>query len=125
MDERESLDAFGRVVTTSLRDAGIKDGDSLLAGKWRAPSLQKLQAALAEFTPEQRDVVRRVVVEVMTAATHDFLFALQEACDSEQMRILVKDADIAKRSDGFHGEIFGEKGWFARFSAYGAPPEEA
>jgi hypothetical protein len=61
----------------------------------------------------------------MSAATHDFLFALQEACDSDQMRVVVKDADIAKQSDGFHGEMFGNDGWFARFSAYGPPPEEA
>lgn len=125
MDRHQAKNVFGSLIAKKLRDAGIKDAEFLLAGRWKTPSLRGLQSELSALDPQQRDLVRRVVVHVMTSATHDFLFSLQEAADDEAVRILVGDVDVAKASDGLHGEIFGPDGWFAQFSDYGEPVEDA
>lgn len=124
--EREALDHFGGFVTTHLRDAARNECERLLRGEIRAPGLQALQAALAAFAPEQRDVARRLVDACLTAAIHEFLLTLQEQEEFEgRIRVTVDGRDVAAASDGLHGEIFSPDGWFARFSAYGEPPEAA
>jgi hypothetical protein len=50
---------------------------------------------------------------------HDLLFALQEESDAEgAVRVYVNGDEVAKLSDGLHGEIFGDDGWIARYSEY-------
>lgn len=70
--------------------------------------------------------MRPAFVEALDEAIHDFLFALQEEADSGgEVAIRVRGKNVATLSDGLHGELFGEEGWFARFSAHGVPPDEA
>lgn len=125
MAKESPLDTFGAFLMVNLRDRGIDALGSLLAAHWKAPSLQKLQAELQSLTDAQRVLVRRAFVEALDSAIHDFLFALQEESDSGgAVRVRVRGKDVASLSDGLHGELFSEEGWFARFSAHGEPPEE-
>ena len=89
-------------------------------------ALQDLQAALSDLTPEQLEVTRRAVQRVVDSAIHDFLFALQEEHDaSGPLEVRVNGEAIAATSDGLHGEPYSDEGWFARFSRFGRPPENA
>lgn len=118
----DALDAFGRFVMENLRDKAISTAELTLAGHWKAPSLQKLQSELAGLTAEQQ----RLVIRVVDSATHDFLFALQEANDDDQsVQVLVHGENVAEQSDGLHGEPYSGEGWQARFSKYGEAPEES
>lgn len=120
------LDDFGRFIAEHLRDRGIHHAQVLVDGAWNAPSLQRLQADLRALTTGQREAVVRTVVSSIDAAVHDFLFAIQEANDDgEGVQVHVRGAKPASRTDGLHGEIFTNDGWFARYSAFGEPPEEA
>ena len=126
MTGKEPLDKFGSFVMRNLRDKGFKYFDLLAKAGWKAPALQKLQQDLMQFTPEQREVVRRAVRRTMDVAIHDFLFALQEYHDAQELiEVLVDGTEVAALSDGMHGELFGDDGWEARFSTYGKAPEEA
>ena len=43
---------------------------------------------------------------------HDLLFALQEESDAAgAIRLFVDGQEVAKLSDGLHGEIFGKRRW--------------
>lgn len=120
------LDVFGKFVMQNLRDRGIDDFDGLLAAHWKAPARRELQRQLGELTEAQRDLIRRAFVAAFDSAIHDFLFALQDQSDFEgPIRVLVDGEDVASLSDGLHGELFSERGWFARFSNYGEPPEKS
>ena len=110
----------------NLRDRAIEHHDLLAKGHWKAPSLQRLQRDLNALNKKQLSIVRRCVVSAVDAGIHDFLFALQELAESEDdIQVLVQGENIGKTSDGLHGELFSDEGWYARFSAYGKPPEEA
>ena len=121
----DSLDEFGQFLMIHLRDRGINHLDRLLAAQWKAPSLTNIQSELQALTTEQRALFRRAFINSLGSAIHDFLFALQEQTDCHDGRIAVTVAgeNIATLSDGLQGELFTEKGWFARYSVYGEPPE--
>src|SRR5262245_16634065 len=120
MAKKTELDLFGSFLMKNLRDRGIDHLDGLLVGHWKAPALEKLQGGLQRMTEAERALVRRAFVTSLGDAIHDFLFALQEESDSGgPIRIHVDGTDVASLSDGLHGEIFSEDGWYARFSAHG------
>jgi len=95
------------------------DLEMLLRGAWKAPSAQDLQKEIADLSEAEKDTIRKVVDHIVISGMHDLLFALQEEADSEgSIRVLVDKSEVAKNSDGIHGEIFGDEGWIARFSEY-------
>ncbi|WP_145262034.1 hypothetical protein [Calycomorphotria hydatis] len=100
----------------------LDDLEMLMAGSWKAPALQNLQERLAAMSDDQRSTIRDTAERLITTGMHDFLFAVQEDSDAEgSIRLEVDGVEIAKTSDGLHGEIFTEDGWIERFSKY--PPK--
>jgi hypothetical protein len=125
MAEEDPLETFGRFLVTNLRDRGIDHLDKAIAGSWKAPALLALQRDLARLPLDQRTLVRRAVIDSLDVAIHDFLFALQEQSDTAgPIAVQVQGKDIAQLSDGLQGEPYGDDGWYARFSAYGAALDE-
>jgi hypothetical protein len=120
------LDKFGEFVMKKLRDPAINNVEGLLRSHWKAPALKKLQSSLTKLTPKEKELVRRCVVQSIDTAIHDFLFAVQERADFENdIEIRVDGKNIVPLSDGIHGEAYGDEGWQARFSDFGAAPDEA
>jgi hypothetical protein len=120
------LDQFGQFLMANLRDKAIEFFDRLAEGQWKAGRLQQLQADLTGLDESQRSILRRCVVDVTDNAIHDFLFALQELADFEDdIQVVVQGQNIAKISDGLHGELFTTDGWMAKYSAFGKLPERA
>jgi hypothetical protein len=119
-----ALDKFGQFFVQNLRDRMFDDLERLLSGRSQPPAVRKLQAQLSGFTDEQKQVLRDLTEELVTAGMHDFLFAIQEQADAGgAFKVLVEGQEVAKLSDGLHGEIFGDDGWIVRFSKYPSPVE--
>lgn len=113
------LDKFGQFVMRNLRDRAISQHLKLQAGEWRAPAIQELQAAVVGLPEETRRLLLRCIVDSIDTATHDFLFALQDAHDRKLgVELLVDRANVAEVSDGLQGELHGERGWIQRYSEY-------
>lgn len=117
-----SLDKFGEFIVQNLRDPMFGALEKLLSGN--APASRELQDQLAGFTAEQKQVLCALVEELVTTGMHDLLFAIQEEADAGgPVKILVDGHEVAKLSDGLHGEIFGDEGWIVRFSKYPSQAE--
>lgn len=115
----QSLDKFGEFYVRNLRDKMLHDIDMLLSGAWKAPSVLNLQKMLADLPEDSRDLIREVAEHMVVTGMHDFLFALQEEADNDgAIRLMVDGVEVAKESDGMHGEISSDEGWIARFSQY-------
>jgi hypothetical protein len=110
------LDELGRFLMEHLRDSGISFAEVALEGKWKAPSLVKLQSELAKLSPEQQATVLACVTRSIDSAIHAFLFALGERRSEIQLR--TKGDNAIELSDGLHGEPYGEAGWIERFSKF-------
>lgn len=115
----EPLELVGRVVAAA-RDEGRDLAERLLSGRARAPSFAELQTRLAGLDAAEKALVVQVTEECLVAALHSLLFAMTG--EDGAPAIVVEGRNVADDSDGLHGELFGEGGWLARFSKYGAPP---
>ena len=115
----EHLDRFGEFVVQNLRDKMLHDLEMLLSGSWKAPNAQGIQQWLANMSEADREQIRDLAEHLVTTGMHDLLFALQEQADTDgPICVTVGGVDVARQSDGMHGEIFSDDGWIARFSRY-------
>ena len=124
----KALAEFGQIVMTHLRDSAIEFCKKAAKNEWRAPSLKQLQSDLQQLTPSQRKLVQRCVVSSVDNAIHDFLFHVQEQSDNSvapTIEIRVRGKNVARLSDGLHGEAFTESGWQVLYSAFGMAPKNA
>ena len=116
---KEPLEKFGAFITHSLRDEMLFYLNKLLAGAWKAPELQELQKSLSQLDDAQKQLLYDVVDHITKTGMHSLLFALQEQADADgSIRVFVDGQEVAKLSDGLHGEISGDEGWIVRYSKY-------
>lgn len=115
----KELDKFGKIFVQGTRDTMLEELERLFARQAKAPALQDLQESLQSFSDAERNVIRELVDELAITSMHAFLFSLQESSDlDEGIELRVDGQEIAKISDGLHGEIFTDEGWIKRFSRY-------
>jgi hypothetical protein len=115
----KSLDSFGAFSVRHLRDSMLDELETFLDGGCKADNVQELQNWLTGLGTNDKRMIRDLIEKISTTGMHDFLFALQEQADNGgDIRLLVNGEEIAKQSDGMHGELFGEKGWIVRHSRH-------
>lgn len=117
--DAEALDKFGELIVKRCRDRGIFYAEGLLKNHWKAPSLKKLQSHLSTLPQADKDAFLEAVISTIDTTIHDLLFAIQENSDNEDdIQIIVDGKNIAKISDGLHGEAYSDEGWYAKYSKY-------
>src|SRR5688572_10320476 len=120
----ESLDKVGEFVVKQCRDRGIFYAEGLLRNHWKAPSMQTLQSHLSKLSEADKEAFRKAIISTIDTSIHDFLFAIQERSNNEDdIQIIVDGVNVAKLSDGLHGEAFSDEGWYAKYSKYGYSEE--
>lgn len=108
---------FGKFVVDSIRNRALEQNQMLLEGKLKGHSIQSIQERVLKLDPEIREIIREIVVDAFNTATHDFLFAVQDAHDRELgIEVFVDGLNVAEASGMLHGECVGEDGWIERFS---------
>lgn len=113
------LDKFGEFIVTKLRDRAIEQHLLMQEGHWKSPAIQDLQREIVALSPEQKELLRHVVVDVVDTALHDLLFAIQEAHDTGAgIEVTADGENVAELSGMLQGEHLGEDGWITRFSRY-------
>jgi hypothetical protein len=112
--------AFGQVITSQLRDPAIDHFDSLAASRSKAPSHLAIQARLARLDSETVALMRECVVQAIDSGIGHFLYHLQQCHDDgENLAVVIDGVNVASQSDGLHGEIWSNDGWFAKYSDFG------
>ncbi|GAB5555346.1 MAG: hypothetical protein Sapg2KO_49370 [Saprospiraceae bacterium] len=115
----DSLDKFGAFFIQNLLDKGLESFFALANNQLNSPSTEEIRNNYQKFTPDQQALIEKIVIKVLLSAKHDFLFALQKKYDSKNdIQFLIDGVEVAKLSDGLHGELFSEDGWIKQFSAY-------
>ena len=113
------LDRFCQFMVSNLRDRALEQHELLLKGRLRGIVVQGLQNDVAKLTSEQRELLRKVVTDVVDTALHDLIFAIQDAHDRLLgLEVLMDGTNVAEESGMLHGEPLGEVGWIARFSRF-------
>ncbi len=129
----EALDRFGQIIAAA-RDRGIKWFDGYTRNRpkpipdYAAPEAQAIDRdlnAFAELPPPVRELIRRIVVLSVNATVHDLLERLSNECRQSKGAILLDGIDLFHASwdgmywPGLEGGLYGDDGWYSRFSRYG------
>jgi len=105
-----------------VRDATIDKYEMIADGTLKSARASELREKLAAFSDEQELVVRELVVSAVDDAIHNLLWMLEQNADEIHLMCGVPETaakeNVSDLSDGLCGELYGEDGWIARFSAY-------
>ena len=113
------LDKFGQFIVANLRDRALEQHQMLQAGECRGPARKDLQDRLRALPTTERELVSEVVRDVVNVATHDLLFAFQDAHDRRLgIEVTVDGLNVAEDGGMLQGEPLGETGWVNKFSRY-------
>ena len=122
MAAEPALEHFGRVLMAEVRDATIEKYEMIADGTLKSARASELREKLAAFSNEQGVVARELVVSAVDDAIHNLLWMLEQNADEISLMCDAPDAaakeSVSDLSDGLCGELYGEDGWIARFSAY-------
>ena len=116
--KKEALDQFGRILMERGRDRTVVNWDKILDGTMKGKSCEAIKQRLAHLSPEQIEVVRWLVPQIVDTSLHYVLWALEQ---ENSISLLIKDEhgemhNLREASDGLPGELYTEDGWIARFS---------
>ena len=118
------LDTFGCQFTRKVRDSSLENIIQVINGTAKAPRLRKMARDVVDYNDETA-LVALVSVAIDTVL-HSMLTGAEHGVD---WTIMVPPprgpANIADLSDGLAGELFGSRGWIARFSKFPARMGEA
>lgn len=119
MSDLPHLEFFGRNLMNMVRDRTIYEFDSTCSGDTMATDL------ISKFTQDEIQAIRKIVIESIDTTIFNVLTMLQDNEDVMSMNITFthETKDIVKMSDGLGGELFGEFGWFNKYSEYGEPEQ--
>jgi hypothetical protein len=129
-----ALDRFGRYIVAPARDGGIKWFDvscahaPLAISDEAGPEVKAMNAdlnTLAELPPPVRQAIHRTVVYAINASIHDLLVRLSDESRQKKCTIMLDGVNLFEGAwenmywPGLEGGLYGEDGWYARFSQYG------
>ena len=113
----EVLNEFGEMFVKRARDGAIRETNWIIDGSAKAPSLLELSKQVQLFSDEQKETLRKVVIEAIDTALFKVMVMLEEHEEYIKMTITKdgKTYNLPEISDGLGGELFG---WIKQFSEY-------
>jgi hypothetical protein len=115
--ELDALSHFGQILMAEVRDRAINDWEETLKGERKSARSKTNFQKLSTLKPEQQEVFRQILPQIVDSVLHHLLWILEENEDIElNVKTSVGFQNIAKISDGLTGEPFGKNGWIAMYS---------
>ena len=115
----KALDQFGTLLVKYVRDEVIDEWYQMLEKKMKDDESRIVHQMCSDFTADQLKRVKIMFQMMNTTTLHNLLMMLQ---DHEEIVVSLKGAkdtvDIREASDGLAGELYGKRGWIARYSKY-------
>ena len=122
MAEHDLLARLGQIVMTEVRDEAIEKYEMIVGGRIKSERALGLTNKLGEFSDNQLEIIRNVVVNAIDDVLHNFLWMLEQHVGEVRLLVFEEQAssgkDAVALSDGLSGEAYTEDGWINRFSKY-------
>ncbi|ADZ85084.1 hypothetical protein QTL86_22675 [Cellulosilyticum sp. ST5] len=107
------LSRFGEILISDVRDRTIRSYDMRINGKMKDESSQKLYSEVEQLDITQRQLIERIVPQIVDLSIHNMLCMLEEHSNIDMQ---IEGESISEISDGLSGELYTEDGWIQRFS---------
>ncbi|MDQ2180872.1 hypothetical protein [Marinifilum sp. D714] len=114
----KKLDEFGKKLIQEVRDLTTEEYISIKSGQMKSSEAQILFELISGLNSNQQSTLDSIVGEVIDRALHNTLRMFES---SESMTVADKEkielsCDIVESSDGLSGELYGDNGWFVKYS---------
>lgn len=113
------LDKLGEILMKQVRDKAIGDWERIVTGQMRGASAERIRQHLACLSPQQTDLLLKLIPQIVDTTLHHLLWTVEQ---EKSLDLMLKDEQAVAHSaqgasDGLPGELYGDQGWIARFSA--------
>jgi hypothetical protein len=121
MARDSNVEKFGRAVIARARDETLDCFERFAAGEnvKGDDAFRAHEAIIRTLTPEQVKTLRFWVRYCVDLSIANFLYRVEELHDLEDLELKLGGTDIVHISDGLVGSLYGNRGWFAKFSKHG------
>jgi hypothetical protein len=99
-----ALGAFGSYLMSTAYDVAIRDTERVLRGQGKDARSLALHERLGSLSEDERAAVRALARQAVISALHGLLHGL--SIDEDRIRLLFDGEDVARASDGLHGDLF-------------------
>ena len=109
---------FGKEVIVKTRDMTIEENFDIVEGNSNAPSDVALHNELKTLTEEQRDAVKKLIINSIDSSINNFIWNMEESGDKYSFVAKCEDStefNIEKESDGLG---MGQYVFIERYSKY-------
>lgn len=116
--EKKSLDILGQFLMKYVRDETISNWDSIVNGKMKGITAQKVKERIANLNEEQLETLKWIIPKIVDQGLHNLLVMFEE-CEELFLGVNTESGeveDIKEESDGLAGELYTEDGWITQFS---------
>lgn len=114
----DPLERLGEILVTRVRDKAIADWDKILDGRMKGNTATRVREELGRFGPNSNEVLASMVPRVVDTVLHHLLWTLEQE-ESLEVSLTIEGTSMPSArdaSDGLCGELYGIRGWIARFS---------
>jgi len=96
--------AFGSYLMSAAYDVAIRDTNRIVSGEGRDAKSRALHARLESLSEDEKAAAQELARHGVVSALHGLLHGLSH--DEDRIRLLFDGEDVARASDGLHGDLF-------------------
>lgn len=115
----KSLDYFGELLVTNVRDEVILRWDKIIDGSQKGETADRVRQTLRSTKD-----LSRAIASLIPAIVDGALFQLLSTIETNPGVDIIVSADesghavsVCDESDGLAGELYGQRGWIAKYSS--------
>ena len=117
--DKQALDYFGEMIVRKVRDTAIDEWDDTIDGKMKSGRAQRVRESLSDFGAERLGILHWLVPQIVDTTLHHLLWTLEQEA---RVEVAVRTPssvvpNLRDASDGLAGDLYGDRGWIARFSS--------
>jgi hypothetical protein len=99
-----AIGAFGSYLMSTAYDVAIRDTNRVLSGHGRDARGRALHKRLKRLSDDEMAAARELARRRAVSALHGLLHGLSH--DEERIQLIFDGEDVARSSDGLHGDLF-------------------
>lgn len=111
-----TLEEFGRLLMTRVRDEAIEQWDMIISGQMKDADSQRIHRVISHWPSEHRKVLEDLIPQIVDTTLHHLMWTVEQ---QERVRLSVDTgAQLREVSDGLPGDLIG---WREKFSRQRKP----
>ena len=112
--KKTPLETFGQCYIEKVRDDAIEHWGAVFAGNIKGPEIMQLSNLISQFTKESQELIAMLIPKIIDSCLSRSLRLFEQ---EDRFQIFANEVNLVELSDGLVGELYGSKGWIARFSS--------